>query len=304
MAPRHGVLVVDKPAGPTSHDVVDRVRRALGERQVGHTGTLDPFATGVLVVCVGKATRLSRFLAEGDKVYAATVRLGFATATDDLQGEPLSPPRAVRVDPEALAAAARSLVGPLDQVPPAFSAKRVEGRRLYERARAGEPTPRQPSRVHVEELSILAVRGDEVDILVRCSPGTYVRALARDLGDKLGVGGHLTALRRLASSGFSVDDAVPGDSLTPHVGERLRPLSDLLLDWPGAKLRPAGLEAVKHGRDLGREDVTEGFPDPPGPEHLRLLDPGGALVGIATPLVSSLEGSTTLRLHPGIVLVE
>src|SRR5512143_3881111 len=121
--PLDGLLVVDKPAGPTSHDIVDRVRRALGERRVGHTGTLDPFATGVLVVCVGKATRLARLLAEGDKVYAATIRLGFSTTTDDLEGEALAEPRPVHLDAEALAAAARSLEGEQDQVPPAYSAK-------------------------------------------------------------------------------------------------------------------------------------------------------------------------------------
>ena len=137
----HGVVVVDKPAGPTSHDMVDRVRRALGERRVGHTGTLDPFATGVLPVCVGKATRLVRFLALGEKVYEATVRLGFATTTDDLTGEPLGPARPITVDEATLHAALRGLTGTLDQIPPAFSAKRVQGRRSYDLAREGGAMP-------------------------------------------------------------------------------------------------------------------------------------------------------------------
>ena len=305
MAPRHGVLVVDKPAGPTSHDVVNRVRRALGERRVGHTGTLDPFATGVLVVCIGKATRLARFLAEGDKLYRATVRLGFATTTDDLQGDALSAPRPVHVDLEALGRAARSLEGPLDQVPPAYSAKRVGGRRLYDLAREGEETPRLRARVHVHEFRILASRGDEVDVLVRCSPGTYVRALARDLGEKLDVGGHLTALRRVASGGFSVDDAVPGDALTPDAWQWIRPLSELLVELPAVRLSPAGLAAVRHGKDVGPAGVAEGFPEPhaPPPPHLRLLDSGGALVGIASPRTADPPASTTLRLHPAVVLV-
>jgi tRNA pseudouridine55 synthase len=303
MTPRDGVLVVDKPAGPTSHDVVNRVRRALGERRVGHTGTLDPFATGVLVVCVGRATRLARFLAEGEKLYSATVRLGFATSTDDLQGEALSAARPVHVDPGALALAARSLEGTLDQVPPAYSAKRIKGRRLYELAREGEEAPRLPARIHVAELRILAVRGEEIDIRVRCSPGTYVRALARDLGEVLGVGGHLTALRRLASGGFSVDEAVSADSLSPEAWGRVRPLSELLLELPAVRLLPAGLTAVRHGKDVGPAEVAEGFPDAPGAPHLRLLDSEGALVGMAIPRSGGLTTSPIISLHPSIVLV-
>src|SRR6185436_2562027 len=140
-----GVLVVDKPAGPTSHDVVDGVRRALRTRRVGHTGTLDPFATGVLPICVGKATRLARFLGGGDKVYRATIRLGFATATDDATGEPLGAAQPADVDARAWDEACAAFTGTIDQLPPLFSAKHVDGRRLYEMARAGEAVERRPS---------------------------------------------------------------------------------------------------------------------------------------------------------------
>ena len=303
-SPRNGVLVVDKPAGPTSHDIVDRVRRVLGERRVGHTGTLDPFATGVLVVCVGKATRLARLLAEGEKVYRATVRLGFATTTDDLLGEPLAPPRPVLVDRPAVEAAAIALTGDLDQEPPAYSAKRVQGRRLYELARAGAVAPRLKARVHVQAFEILAVRGDEVDALVRCSSGTYVRALARDLGESLGVGGHLIALRRLRSGGFGVEDAVHGDLLAES-SERLRPLAGLLPDLPGARLTAAGVTAVGHGRDVSRAELSEDPGEGARSGWWRLLDSGGDLVGLAVarPDADGRVGVGPLALHPEIVLL-
>jgi tRNA pseudouridine55 synthase len=301
-APRHGVLVVDKPAGPTSHDIVDRVRRALGERRVGHTGTLDPFATGVLVVCVGKATRLARFLAEGEKVYRATIRLGFATATDDLQGAPLSSPRPVHVDRDALEAAARDLRGDLDQVPPAYSAKRVQGRRLYELAREGTVGPRPIARVRVDAFDVLAVRADEVDVEVRCSPGTYVRALARDFGERLGLGGHLVALRRTKSGGFTPDDAVDGELLGEGCAERLKPLTELLLDLPAVHLSASGLAAVRHGRDVTEAETIEVLPDPKLSPWWRLLDSEGGLVALARPSVGSVPLNKR-GFHPEIVLV-
>jgi tRNA pseudouridine55 synthase len=296
--------VVDKPAGPTSHDIVDRVRRVLGERRVGHTGTLDPFATGLLVVCVGKATRLARLLAEGEKVYRATVRLGFATATDDLLGAPLSAPRPVHVDGGVLEAAARALTGDLDQVPPVYSAKRVQGRRLYELAREGATGIRLPARVHVSAFDVLAVKDDAVDIEVRCSPGTYVRALARDLGESLGVGGHLVALRRLRSGSFCVQRAVHGDLLGDDCAERLEPLAGLLPDLPAVRLTAEGLAAVRHGRDLTSAELIEDPPDGPPSPWIRLLDSAGELVGLGVPRAA--EGSGRLNnpiLHPEIVLV-
>jgi tRNA pseudouridine55 synthase len=300
-----GVLVVDKPAGPTSHDVVDRVRRALSIRRAGHTGTLDPFATGVLPVCVGRATRLARFLAGGEKEYVATVRLGFATTTDDLTGEPVGPPVPVEVAPELLAAALDGLVGSFDQVPPAFSAKHVGGRRLYELARRGEAVPRAALPVTVHGIELVGREGDTVDIVVRCSTGTYVRALARDLGERLGTGAHLAALRRTRAGAFSLSQSVSGDSLA-GAGDRVIPLSGLLLDMPAVRVSGEGRRLVGHGRELGRADVLEGFPDRPV-ERVRVLDESGALIALAVPRGLALDPSPLPRvpaLHPDVVLLD
>jgi tRNA pseudouridine55 synthase len=272
------VLVVDKPSGPTSHDVVDRVRRALGQRRVGHTGTLDPFATGVLPVCVGQATRLARFFTGGEKTYRATIRLGFATTTDDLTGEALHEPRTVAVDDEALRSACRALVGTLPQVPPAFSAKRVGGQRLYDLARAGRAVEREAVTVTVFALEVLSREGDRLDVEVRCAPGTYVRALARDLGEALGVGAHLTALRRTRSGGFGLDAAVPLDAID---AERVLPLDALLTDWPAVRVTAEGETAVGHGRAVTSGLTLDSWPAEAA--HVRLLDAGGRLLGIAVP---------------------
>jgi tRNA pseudouridine55 synthase len=277
---RSGVLVVDKPAGPTSHDVVDRVRRVLAVRRVGHTGTLDPFATGVLPICVGKATRLVRFLSGGPKVYAATVRLGFDTDTDDLTGTPLHEPRAVCLSGDEIAAALRSQLGEIEQTAPAYSAKHVHGRRLYDLAREGVPVARPTSRVVVHAIRLVASHEEGLDLEVTCSPGTYIRALARDLGAVLGTGGHLVALRRLRSGTFGLEQAIELDALgaeTPLV-----PLKALLPEMPAVIVGAEGRSAVGHGRPLTRELVLEGFPDAP-PERLRVLDPSGDLLALAVP---------------------
>jgi tRNA pseudouridine55 synthase len=300
-----GVLVVDKPGGPTSHDVVDRVRRALRTRRVGHTGTLDPFATGVLPVCVGRATRLARFLSGGEKEYVATVRLGFATTTDDRTGEPLGAPVPVDTTPEALAAALDGLMGSFDQVPPAFSAKHVGGRRLYELARRGVAVPRAATPVTVHAIRLLGREADTVEIAVRCSAGTYVRALARDLGERLGTGAHLTALRRTRSGPFDLSQSVSGDDLAGAV-ERMIPLARLLLDLPAVTVAAEGRRLVGHGRELGSGDVVEGFPEGPV-ERVRVLDESGALLALAVPTGLGPEPSALPRvpaLHPDVVLVD
>jgi tRNA pseudouridine55 synthase len=301
----HGVMVVDKPAGPTSHDVVDRVRRGLGVRKAGHTGTLDPFATGVLPVCLGKATRLARFLTGTDKTYRATIRLGFATTTDDLTGEPLGPPRPAAVSGEALASASRALTGPLRQSAPAFSAKWVQGRRAYDLARGGIEAPRPVTPVVVHSIEILGHEGEMVEIEVRCSAGTYVRALARDLGEVLGTGGHLVALRRTVSGPFTMADAVAWDEIGP--GARVTPLAHLLTDLPAATVTPSGLAALRHGRALGHAMVEAGFPDAPPPARMRLLDGEGQLIALAVPrgFETPAPGLTIEPvLHPDVVLAD
>lgn len=301
-----GVLVVDKPAGLTSHDVVDGVRRRLRQRRAGHTGTLDPFATGVLPVCLGKATRLARFLSEGEKVYAATVRLGFATTTDDLTGEPIGEPRRVEVGIAEVERACAAFLGEISQLPPAYSAKRVGGRRLYELARRGVAVEREASRVTVHALEVLSVAGEHVELSVRCSAGTYVRALARDLGDALAVGGHLEALRRVRSGGFDLQQAVAWDELGSRGADRVVPLARLLPDLPEVRVGTEGASALRHGRGLFRDTVVSGFPEEPAP-RMRVLDQSGALLGLAVPRGFG-HGTPSLPvepwLHPDVVLVD
>jgi tRNA pseudouridine55 synthase len=299
------VLVVDKPAGPTSHDVVDHVRRSLRTRRVGHTGTLDPFATGVLPVCVGKATRLARFLTAGEKTYRATARLGFATTTDDGTGAPLSAPREVSVDRAQVEAAAHTLVGEQMQVPPAYSAKRSGGERLYDLARRGVAVERLPVRVVVYALEVRRAEGAEVELEVRCAPGTYVRAIARDLGELLGTGAHLVALRRIRSGTFGEETAVGWDDVPVRGREALIPMAALLPDLPAVTVTDEGERALRFGRDLAAPLLVGGFPAATGPRW-RVLDGSGALVALASPRGAATEGELPLDpvLHPDIVLLE
>ncbi len=209
-----GLLLVDKAGGMTSHDVVARARRVLSVRKVGHAGTLDPMATGLLVLGVGAATRLLGHVGGHDKTYEATIRLGQSTLTDDREGTVLTTASAAHLDDGAILAALAAQTGPLQQVPSAVSAVKVEGRRSYDRVRAGEAVELAPRSVIVHELEVHRIARAEpelvdVDVTVRCTAGTYIRAIARDAGAALGVGGHLTALRRTASGPFSVDRAAP-----------------------------------------------------------------------------------------------
>jgi tRNA pseudouridine55 synthase len=212
-----GILLVDKPGGMTSHDVVSRTRKALGTRKVGHAGTLDPMATGLLLLGVGSATRLLTYVVGLGKEYTATIRLGVATDTDDAEGEIVSTADASGVTRTTLDAAIEALTGELSQVPSSYSAVKVDGRRSYDRARAGEEVVLEPRTVTVSRFDVLAERRDaqtiDLDVVVECTSGTYIRALARDLGAALGVGGHLTALRREAIGGFRVPDAVALDDI-------------------------------------------------------------------------------------------
>ncbi|HET6626122.1 MAG TPA: tRNA pseudouridine(55) synthase TruB [Nocardioidaceae bacterium] len=212
-----GLVVVDKPAGMTSHDVVARVRRIAGTRKVGHAGTLDPMATGVLVLGINKATRLLGHLMLTEKQYDGTVRLGASTTTDDAEGESLGQSATGSLTEQDVRATAERFVGDIDQVPSAVSAIKVDGERAYKRVRAGESVdlPARPVTVHALEVTALRRTGDflDVDISVRCSSGTYIRALARDLGFLLGVGGHLVSLRRTAVGPFRLDEARTLDQL-------------------------------------------------------------------------------------------
>jgi len=215
-----GLVVIDKPAGLTSQAVVSRCRRALGERKAGHGGTLDPMATGVLLVGLGKATRLLGYLAADRKTYRATIRLGQAMTTDDAEGEPVGESvDATGVDDAALEAAISAYRGPISQVPSSVSAIKVDGKRAYALVRAGQDVELKPRAVTIHRYDVLARRDCapfvDLDVEVDCSSGTYIRALARDLGNDLGVGGHLTALRRTQVGAFAVADAVPLDEVAP-----------------------------------------------------------------------------------------
>ncbi len=270
-----GLLVVDKPSGLTSHDVVSRVRRLVGSRRVGHAGTLDPMATGVLVLGVGRGTRLLHYLVGADKEYEATVRLGEATTTDDAVGEILRTADAGSIDERDVASAVATLVGEIEQVPSAVSAIKVNGKRAYARVRDGEDVSLPPRRVTVSRFDVLDVRRaattTDVDVRVACSSGTYVRALARDLGEALAVGGHLTTLRRLRVGRFTLDDAAPLDDLSA-------PVSLMDLGTAAAMALPV--------RRLSEEEtrhVRHGVPPAPsghaGP--VALLDPAGSLVAVS-----------------------
>ena len=251
--PDAGLVVVDKPGGLTSHDVVARVRRLAGTRKVGHAGTLDPMATGVLVVGVGRATRLLGHLTLTVKAYDATVRLGAATTTDDAEGDLLERSPTTGLDADAVVAAARAFVGDIAQRPSSVSAVKVDGRRSYARVRAGElvELPERPVTVH--ELTVRDVRreGDwlDADLTVRCSSGTYVRALARDLGGSLGVGGHLTRLRRTAVGPFTLAEAHRLEDLA--AGVRVLDLGVVARRcFPAVDLDEDAARAVRHGRPL------------------------------------------------------
>jgi len=229
------VLAVDKPVGPTSHDVVDAVRRALGTRRVGHFGTLDPFASGLLVLGVGPATRLAAFCVGHAKTYRATVRLGKRSDTDDSQGVIVAEPVGAAPDRAAVERACAAWVGEVGQVPPAYSAKHVEGERAYALARRGEAVTLEASLVRIDAIEIERYAWPELEITVRCGPGTYVRSLARDIGEELGTGGYCAALRRLAAGPFSVEEALAWDDL----GDPAVTRAALLPAWRAVEDLPA-----------------------------------------------------------------
>lgn len=254
----NGLVVVDKPAGLTSHDVVSRVRRLAGTRKVGHAGTLDPMATGVLVLGVGRATRLLGHLTLTDKTYDATVRLGVTTSTDDAEGEVTGTRPAGDLTEDDVRSAVRQFEGDIEQVPSTVSAIKVGGKRAYQLAREGAQVELKARRVRVDAIEVHSVReqvGDDagqvvdVDISVRCSSGTYIRAIARDLGQFLGVGGHLTALRRTAVGSFALDVAKPLDELADDFV--VLPIGDAArATFPVVELDEAQATDVRYGRRL------------------------------------------------------
>ncbi len=291
-----GGLVVDKPSGPTSHDVVAVARRALGQPRIGHTGTLDPLATGVLVLLLGRATRLAQFLASHDKTYLATIQFGQATSSYDAQGAPVGPARQVTLIPEEVDASLAAFRGRLTQTPPAVSAKKVGGHRAYALTRRDQPVVLAPVDVEVSELTLVACVGDRAEVRVTCSAGFYVRALAHDLGQHMGVGAHLAALRRERAGAFTLADSVDLGHLAEapaDAARRVRPMADLLPEWPVVALSDEEVARVGHGQPIPAGD--RGDPTADGARRLRLTDSLGRLVGLAEPAGGLL--------HPVLVLV-
>jgi tRNA pseudouridine55 synthase len=278
-----GVLLVDKPANVTSHDVVAVVRRVLRVRRIGHAGTLDPFATGLLVLLVGRGTRLVPYIDGEPKVYDATIRFGTETETDDGTGSPRR--RAELPIASDVRRAVHELTGELDQVPPAYSAKKVGGIRAYAAARRGESLVLAPVRVTVTQWEIRAEHRDAIDVRIVCSGGTYVRALARDLGRRVGSAAHLTALRRIQSGAFHVRDAVTLDRIREG-GIQPLPLRDAVPSLPVQQLDERSLSRVMHGNPVPAR--VEGH-------RVALLDDRDVLVGIAERSGRDLQPRLVLR---------
>ena len=259
-----GVLVVDKPIGLTSHDVVQIIRRGTGIRRAGHTGTLDPRASGVLVVLIGPAVRLSEYVSASDKRYQATIRLGSSTDTFDAEGRITASASADSITEQRFEEALTQFIGEIQQVPPPYSAIKVQGRKAYEMAREGEDVELAPRTIHVYSLELLEWAPPEAVIDVFCSSGTYVRSLANDLGAALGCGAHLVGLRRTKSGRFTLRDAVPLRRLQEsfHSGDWYRhliPAAEALGDWPMVELDGDEVELIRHGHRVPAKEDAQGW---------------------------------------------
>lgn len=259
-----GVLVVDKPVGLTSHDVVQIIRRGTGIRRAGHTGTLDPRASGVLVVLVGPAVRLSEYVSASDKRYQATIRLGSSTDTYDSEGSITNSAAVGEISEEEFDEILQQFVGEMEQVPPPYSAVKVKGRKAYEMAREGEEVDLEPRMINVYSLEVLEWAPPEAVIDVYCSSGTYVRSLAHDLGKSLGTGAHLVGLRRTKSGRFTLRDAVPLRRLQEAFDagnwyQYLIPAAEALADWPMVELDADQVELVRHGHRVPAEGEVKGW---------------------------------------------
>lgn len=285
-----GVLVVDKPVGPTSHDVVAKVRRALKEKKVGHTGTLDPMATGVLPLVLGRATKIARFLTGSRKVYAATIRLGRSTTTMDAEGETLEE-HPVAVSEAQIRSVLEAFRGDIEQIPPMYSAKKLDGRPLYELARQGVEVEREPKQVHIHDIQLQQLASPDVQVHLTCSAGTYVRALAHDVGAKLGCGGHLFALRRIGSGVFAQDDAVPLEQVmqSPQTArEQILPLSRALRELPSVDVPKHLGRMLVQGHQLTVADLRAADVTAFGPDAYVTLSMGdGQLLAVARSLIGT-----------------
>jgi tRNA pseudouridine55 synthase len=281
-----GILLVDKPAGITSHDVVDHIRKVTGERRVGHTGTLDPAATGLLVLCMGPATRLSEHLTKLDKTYEGTMRLGVETDSYDLDGKILVEKPVPDTSLDALQLLCDKFVGEIMQLPPMVSAVKVGGRRLYKSARKGEVVEREPRPVMVHEFAITSYTAPEAILRVRCSRGTYVRGLCHDVGQLLGCGAVLSSLRRTWVGEHCVDNALPMADFVDRaqVESRLLPMEDALA-LPEVILRPNARRALQAGNSLGSNYIKGEIP--PAAGWVQIKTESGRLVALGVVLPSA-----------------
>ncbi len=302
---RDGLLLIDKEAGITSHDAVALVRRASGIKKIGHTGTLDPLATGLLVLCVGGATRLQSFLTGMDKTYEAEVRFGWATDTYDAQGEPQGEQNDHDIESVDFETLFDRFRGELDQMPPSYSAKKVGGQRAYKLARRGETPQLEPKRVTVHELVLLEKKGSRIRFRMRCSAGTYVRSVAHDLGEIVGVGAHLSSLRRTEIGEFRIDDALssavirdtPKDDIfaSPHFKtfrEIRLPFSDLMID-------PAQETKLLNGQTVIAKPQSGTLSED---DLVSVLNASGELIAIGRVTEVLREGGGPVVVQPRVVL--
>ncbi len=290
-----GVIIVDKPEGWTSHDVVAKMRRIANTRRVGHLGTLDPIATGVLPVVIGRATRLAQFYTRSDKIYEGIVRFGWSTDTYDRGGEPTSEKRTIELDPDTLEEVLERFRGEFLQTPPAVSAKKVHGRRAYELARQAIAVELEPVRVHVYELSLMGMEGSDAHLRAHCSGGTYLRSIAHDLGQALGCGAHLLELRRVASGEFEIGQArtiaqLEALASDDRLLDALVPAADLLPAFPGVFVDDLTAAHIRNGRNF----PASPFRPQPAAQHVKAITRHGELVAIGEVVLPNLY-------HPVVV---
>jgi tRNA pseudouridine55 synthase len=291
-----GVIVVDKEEGWTSHDVVGKMRRIANTKRIGHLGTLDPIATGVLPLVIGRATRLAQFYTRSDKIYEALIRFGFATDTYDRGGSPASPETEPRVGAEELERLLDNFRGEILQVPPPVSAKKVDGVRAYTLARRQMPVDLPPAHVHVYELTLLEVRGSEARLRAHCSGGTYMRSIAHDLGQALGYGAHLRDLRRVASAEFTLEQARTIPQLQElaagnRLGEALIPAASMLPDFASVHVEPLTAGQIRQGRNF----PVSPFRVQQGTRYVKAVSSDGELIAIGEAVLPNLY-------HPAVVL--
>jgi tRNA pseudouridine55 synthase len=292
----NGVIVVNKPAGWTSHDVVGKMRGIMGTRRVGHLGTLDPLATGVLPVMIGQATRLARYWDDSEKAYEAVIRFGFATTTYDREGEPTTAPVHLELTADEIEVYLAPLRGDIQQIPPAVSAKKIDGVPAYKLARKKIPVELAPVGIRIHELVLKSVEGDRARIFVRCSTGTYVRSIAHDIGVALGCGAHIDELVRTASGPFHLNEAFTLERLQllkdeGRLEEALLPAPALLPHFPSVFVNDLTVLHIRQGRNFNASPFRVNT----GTQHVKAIGPEGGLVAIGTIVLPNVY-------HPDVVL--